>query len=1054
VLWLGSSATYSADGGSLESALLECWSSREHRRRPRASRPGDRAASEKQLTEVLRALGREHQLRSGEGYAAELAAAQFRLPVSCLQAPRNEYARGMSRQKTLVLVAVMAFTLVGSAAGSASASERSGSLTVTLSGLPSGQRPMAVLRGPRGLHRTVPARGLTIAKARPGLYRLTLGPVKIARANGPIRRGAVATALNKNVSVHVTAGRHSLLQGGYTSIINPGLKALAGGEVSIAGPSEDPSSIVLKGHVALARGNVLSLPPSPMLPRGVLSNVTFVSYGPDTTSASLTAASIYEVAPNFQFDVPLEAKEATTARAASLSASCDPASGLSPYRRIKSVSFSGGWSTADVFGVHITDGVRASVHFTAEAGLDVTAGVGLSCSISLSFYADGMAGPIPVTAGIEGDLSGSAGAGGVLQSGGSIEVKAGGHTIGFPPAMLLIPDVSFANPHFTMNTKQFAQATAGIGLTVKAGVGAGGVASLTLNVGAGLNFSAQPGTCLWNAKFGQFSAEGELLDWHLSTPQTPALFTEQLGGNFCASSGSGGGGGGGSTSSPPTNTSPPTITDAQGNSPPKVGDTLHASTGSWTGSPTEYTYEWEDCKPIGTCTSNFLASRTSTYTVTENDLGDTLRVLVTALNGGGASKPTPSRETGVVGDSVSGGGLGLTARNVAGVWGSSCAVLTGGKVACWGENSHGQLGDGTTTGPQTCYEAAFSCSTIPVLVNGITNAVQVATNSDLENAAESACALLVTGGIDCWGYGGLGTGTEFSSDVPVPVSGISNATQVSVSATPCAVLETGHVDCWGIGGFGELGNGTESSSPTPVTVSGITNATEVATGRSFACALLASGHVECWGYAAFGTLGDGTDTGPGCASSDGGGCSTTPVPVSGITDATQISAGGLNACAVLKDGTVDCWGENSYGSLGDATETGPETCYDSVPCSNVPVAVRGVTNATQVGTGEAHACALLAGGTADCWGEDAFGELGDGTTARSDVPVNVRDIGNAIEISSGNLGSCVVLTTGKVDCWGNNGSGGLGDGTNTGPELCLHAAVPCSAIPVQVSEQE
>jgi hypothetical protein len=412
---------------------------------------------------------------------------------------------------------------------------------------------MAVLKGPSGPRRSVPATGLTIAKAKPGLYRLTLAPTRITRANGPIKRGAIATALEETVSVHVVAGRHSLLKGSYTSVVNPGLKLLTSSAISITGPAEDPSSIILDGHVALGRGNVLSLPPSPMLPRGVLSNVTRVSYGPNTTSVSLTDASIYQVAPNFEFNVPLEVKEAPTATAASLGASCDPTSGLSPYRHIKDVSFSGGWSTADVFGVHITDGVRASVHFTTEAGLDVTAGAGLSCSISLSFSADGMAGPIPVTAGIEGDLDASAGVGGVLQSGGSIEVNAGGHTVGIPPAMVLIPDVSFANPHFTMTTKQFAQATAGIGLTVKAGIGVGGVGSLTLNVGSGLNFSAQPGTCLWNDDFGQFSAEGELLDWHLSTPHTPALFSQQLGGNFCASSsgpglgtGSGGSAGGGS----------------------------------------------------------------------------------------------------------------------------------------------------------------------------------------------------------------------------------------------------------------------------------------------------------------------------------------------------------------------------------------------------------------------------------------------------------------------------------------------------------------------------
>jgi uncharacterized repeat protein (TIGR01451 family) len=111
-----------------------------------------------------------------------------------------------------------------------------------------------------------------------------------------------------------------------------------------------------------------------------------------------------------------------------------------------------------------------------------------------------------------------------------------------------------------------------------------------------------------------------------------------------------------------TNISPPTIIDEQGNNPPKVGDTLHATTGSWTGSPSEYTYEWEDCKPSGNCTSIFLASRTSTYRVTEHDLGNTLRVVVSAHSGAGASQPTPSPETGTVGGSGSecsaGGGSG------------------------------------------------------------------------------------------------------------------------------------------------------------------------------------------------------------------------------------------------------------------------------------------------------------------------------------------------------------------------------------------------------------
>ena len=385
----------------------------------------------------------------------------------------------------------------------------SDSLSVRIVGLPPGQSVHGVLRGPDGLKRSVSGARLTISKARAGVYRLTLRPVTISHAHGSIEKGASARPVPGTTTVRVRAGRRASLVGTYGTIINPGVKTLQGGAVSVTGPPEDPTSVVLSGHQAFAPRAIISMAPSVQLPRGLLDHVTAVSYRDGDTVLSLTAASIYEVAPNFQFDIPLQ-EPAATAADFSAGADCGLPAGLSPYRHIKNVSFSGGWSTADVFGVHVKDGVRVDVHFTVEAGLEVTAGVGLSCSLSLAFNASGLAGPIPVTAGIEGDLTGSAAVGGVLDSGGSIEVEAGGHTIGLPPLMALLPDVSFDNPHFTMSTKQFAQATAGIGLTVKAGVGVGGVASLTLNVGSSLDFTAQPGSCLWDSKFGQFSAEGEL----------------------------------------------------------------------------------------------------------------------------------------------------------------------------------------------------------------------------------------------------------------------------------------------------------------------------------------------------------------------------------------------------------------------------------------------------------------------------------------------------------------------------------------------------------------
>lgn len=453
----------------------------------------------------------------------------------------------MSRWVAGLLVALTALTLLTVDASFASAAVRPGSLTVRLVGLPSGQPSAAVLRGPGGLRRSVSLRGLTIAKARVGVYRLTMGSVRITRATGAVKRGALATALHGTVSVRVVAGRHASLEGDYSSIINPGLKALTGGVVSIAGPATDPSSVTVKGHVALTRGDVLSLPPNAMLPDGLLSNVLGVSYASGETKVSVAAASVYEVAPNFQFDAPLA--EQSPATVADVQAGCGGPSGILPYVAIKDVSFSGGWDTVKVFGLHLTDGVQAAVHFTAGAGVNVTAGVGLSCTLSVSFSANGMAGPIPVTAGIEGDLDGSAGVGGVLTTGGSIHVDAGAHTIGVPPALVWLPDVSFSDPQFTFTATTFAQATAGIGLAIKAGVGNSDIASVTLNVGASLDFDAQPGACTWDAKFGQFSAEGTLLGWSISTPQTPALFTDPLWQSACGGGsgtpGSGGSGSGG-----------------------------------------------------------------------------------------------------------------------------------------------------------------------------------------------------------------------------------------------------------------------------------------------------------------------------------------------------------------------------------------------------------------------------------------------------------------------------------------------------------------------------
>lgn len=858
----------------------------------------------------------------------------------------------------------------------ASAAE-SGSLSVRVVGLPLGQSVHGVLHGPDGLKRSVSAPRLTIPKARPGLYKLTLRPVRISRTHGPIQKGAIARPVLTTTSVRVRVGHHANLVGRYGSIINPGVKTLTGGLLSATGSAEDPMSVVLSGHQTFTSGVIISMPPSVQLPRGLLSHVVAVSYHAGNTMLSLHAASIYEVAPNFQFNVPLQASQAT---AADFSASCGLPSGLSPYRRIKNVSFSGGWSTADVFGVHVTDGVRADVHFTVEAGIEVTAGAGLSCSLSLAFYASGMAGPIPVTAGIEGDLTGSAAVGGILDSGGSIEVNAGGHTIGFPPAMLLIPDVSFANPHFTLSAKRFAHATAGIGLTVKAGVGVGGVASLTLNVGSSLNFTAQPGSCLWDAKFGQFSAEGELLDWHLSTPQTPALFTKQLGGNFCASSGSGTGTAGSGGSGADVGPNPPGGGGASGGGNGPGGGGGGNNPGGGSAATVAGGYD--------TTCALLLAGGVDCWG------GNISGELGNGTSGEGTSSLTPTSVLGISNATA----LAVGAGN--GFGDHACAVLATGVIDCWGSNNSGQLGVGSTTGPDNCEieggQLSEPCSTSPIQVHGITNAVDVAADLD------ASCAVLATGAVECWGSGylgqlGTGVNSVAASPVPMPVAGIDNAVQISMGEqVACVVLRTGSVDCWGPGGSGQLGDGWYGQDECgigiacnlePSPVSNITDATQVSVGPNSVCAVLSTGHVECWGNNGEGALGDGA-VGNDVDCLNDTSCVLEPVLVKGLANATRVTVGAWHSCASLNTGGVDCWGENTYGQLGNGTTTGADTCSGQ-PCTPYPVTVSGIETATTMGAGWWWSCSVLSSGGIDCWGQ---GVLGSGNTEDSDVPVSVSGI--------------------------------------------------------------
>jgi alpha-tubulin suppressor-like RCC1 family protein len=332
----------------------------------------------------------------------------------------------------------------------------------------------------------------------------------------------------------------------------------------------------------------------------------------------------------------------------------------------------------------------------------------------------------------------------------------------------------------------------------------------------------------------------------------------------------------------------------------------------------------------------------------------------------------------------------------------ACALLTGGTVQCWGDDSYGELGNGSTS---------TSPVPTPVAVGGLSGVTAISA------AYHHTCALLAGGTVACWGddsEGQLGNGSTSLNPIPTPVavSGLSGVAAIAVGFThTCALLTGGTVQCWGDNTFGQLGNGSTTNSSLPVTVSGLSGVKAVSAGFYFTCALLTGGTVQCWGDDEGGSIGNGSTTTS----------VPTPVAVSGLSNVTAISAGATHACALLTGGMVQCWGTNAYGQLGNGSTTN----------SSVPVTVSGLSGATAISSDDNHGCAVLTGGTVACWGDNQHGELGNGTTSALPVstPVAVSGLSSVAAVSASQSATCVVSTGGALQCWGDNRYGELGNGS-------------------------
>jgi alpha-tubulin suppressor-like RCC1 family protein len=286
----------------------------------------------------------------------------------------------------------------------------------------------------------------------------------------------------------------------------------------------------------------------------------------------------------------------------------------------------------------------------------------------------------------------------------------------------------------------------------------------------------------------------------------------------------------------------------------------------------------------------------------------------------------------------------------------------------------------------------------------------------ISSSSSHVVALKDNGTVWTWGYnssGKLGDGSVTNKDRPVQVHGLNGIEMVSAGFShSLAVKLDGTVWGWGSNAFGQIGDGTKTDRYLPVQISGLDGVQMVSAGNYHSLSLDENGSVWVWGDDSYGVMGTGFS-------------SSIPIRIPDLKGITMISAGDLHSLALKNDGTVWGWGSNEFGQIGNPAEIGLVVTK--------PIQVKGISDVKMIKAGGnfRYSLALKNDGSVWAWGNNHFGQLGDGTTTNSPTPVKVKGLSDVIAISAGHYHSLALKADGSVWAWGANMVGQLGDGSTS-----------------------